>query len=119
MRYFLASSHFRAKEFDKAKPLYEDLRGNDREAFAKIDGSAMAAGNGGYYSIILLDLRQIYMDEHNVRTASSVNSDFLKMYPNDGELTKSAQSLDSSFKTQIEKAASKPVKCAPEIGPGA
>ena len=108
VRYLLAWSHFRAKEFDKAKPLYEDLRANYREAFAKIEGAAMTAGNGGYYSIILIELRQIYLNEHNVKAASSVNSDFLKMYPNYGALTKSSQSLDSSFKTQLEKAASKP-----------
>jgi len=93
LKCLLAQSYMAAREYDKAKALYEELNSKYLEALFKIDEKAIAAGSGGYYADVLLSLRSIYLSTGDTARGEEVNKKYLAIYKNDREMAKDAESL--------------------------
>jgi tetratricopeptide (TPR) repeat protein len=79
----LAGSYFADREFEEARPLYEELQQQHGTSLLQRDEQAILAQRGGLYSTVLCNLGIIRFQSEEFEHALPVLDEFVTLYPRD------------------------------------
>ena len=95
---YLGSSYFDDGLYDKALPIYENLRDNHRADFQRLEPATFEKGRGGYYEWILFNLAKIYRQQGDAGRTESVRTELTALLP-ESPLVKFLYGNESSEET--------------------